>query len=314
MASGTAIAAAEMVETCWRGLRFKHPSDWEPSKLPGPEESPQAILVDRRYQRLHLEWKVVDRTPDLERMFQELGEKNRDNPGRKLTGVAGWTGLVRTEQASRAARSPGAEAPPREVAVVQAGRFFSDASLLVQAVITWPGRRDASLEAAVLGSIAPLKPSDRSRWRAMGLEALVPAGFELTSAVSPVGRVTWQFRRSERPAAGLSIERIAMVRYWLQKPLEEWLADEAGRELKVLGVSPARSGPHPGCELLARRRELWTSLTGRGVHRLYRAWSCPHTKRVYVLWTERKARDRIDWPEGLEVACCTPVRPESKFA
>ena len=289
----------QLEEICWRGIRLCHPTEWEPALLSGPEKDPCCILVDRRYQRLQLQWQRLARPPDLERMFRDLQSKDEQRRSAWLSGVGGWTGLVREDEKGT---------------LVRAGRFFEDANLLVQAVLPWPGARDRRLERAVLDSVRPLEQGETVLWKALGLWARVPAEYELSSSASPVGRVTWEFRRAGRPRAGLRIERIAMSRYWLKGSLEEWLAGQVPAEFRVLRQVGADSAGHGGWELLARRRGLRNRLTETGVYRIERAWSCPEQDRVYRLSFESHCSGRIDWPEGLEVRCCRVVRPTSRLA
>ena len=207
--------------------------------------------------------------------------------------MPGWTGVVRPQ-------------PPG--LLVHAGRYFPDAGCLVQVVLACPGGRDRKLERAVLASIAPAGRSDPVLWQALGLTALVPAAFELISSTSLVGRVTWEFRRSGRPPAGLTIERIAMGRFWLKEPLGDWLAAEQPKGFRVVREGPVDCAGHDGREVASIRAGLLSSVLGRGEHRLERAWRCPAEQRVYRLTSQQRSAGAGDWPGGLEVHCCRGVK------
>lgn len=294
MTSGSIQAVQQgFTHTCWRGIRFSHPAEWEPAILSGPKEPGRCTLVDRRFQRMQLHWEILKQPPDLRAMYGQLRRSHSEHPVAGLTGVAGWTGLVRKEPQGH---------------VVHAGRYFQDSSCLVQAVFVSPGGRDSELERNVLQSIAPQAASDPALWQALGLTVHVPAAFELTSAKHLVGRVEWEFRRSARPAAVLTVERMGMLGFWLKQTLGEWLAAEQPKGFRIVRESPVSCGGHDGYEVVSWRAGVLAGLVGRGEHRLDRAWRCPGQARVYRLACQRRAPGEIDWPAGLEVHCCRRVK------
>jgi len=157
--------------TCWRGMALVHPDDWEPAALSGPKESPKCILVDRRHERLELTWQQIPRQPDLAKMYELRGKAEQAWPTKRLTGVPGWAGLVRTED---------------DRIVVEAGRYFSQEDCLAQAVLFWRGGRDVQLERTVLTSVAPQGQRKPALWPAAALRAELPAESELTSTATRV--------------------------------------------------------------------------------------------------------------------------------
>jgi len=293
--SGRSIQTVQegLDQTCWRGIRFAHPAEWTPAILSGRNEPGRCILVDRRFQRMQLHWEIVHRPPDLTRMYDELRKEHKQYAASRLSGVPGWSGIVCTE-------------PGRQV--VHAGKYFQAAECLVQVILTAPGGRHRQLEGIVLESIRPTGQTDPVLWRALGLTAVAPRAFELISSHNLVGRITWEFRRSGRPPAGLTIERIAMGRYWLKKPLTEWLIEQQPKGFRPGRQGPVDCGGHGGHELATRRWSLLGQVLGRAEHRLERAWRCAADDRIYRLTYQQRWAGEIDWPAGLEVHCCRPVK------
>ena len=278
--------------TCWRGIEVSHPAEWEPGFLCGPDVSGRCVFVDRRFQRLEVQWRRVPREPDVTQMYDRLRRSFRDRPTSALTGVTGWRGLVRHEE---------------DGCIVHAGRHFADARCLVQAVLVWPQRRDRQVERAVLESIAPQDKGPAAEWRALGLSASVPSNYELASCSNQVGRVTWEFHRRGRGLAGMSIERMAMEKYWLKTSLGDWLKTQLppgyrpGRELSV------NFGAHRGPQLHSRRTNPLRWLLGLRISRVDLAWSCPTTGMVFRVGMWQRTRGDIDSPAHLQLHCCRAV-------
>lgn len=278
--------------TCWRGLGLMHPADWEPAALSGPEEPPKCILVDRRFERLELQWQDLQRPPDLEGMYDRRDRSEQAYPTARLTGVPGWKGLVRKEETRT---------------VVEAGRYFTGAACLVQAVMIWPQRRDHDLERTVLTSVAPLREGANRLWQAVGLKVEVPAEFELARASGRVGHISWEFRKAGRGKMGVSVERIAMPGAWLKDPIREWLAGQVPKGFKAIRDAEVACGGHRGVEIHSRRGPLPTGALGRRVHRLDRAWQCDRERRVYRVSCWGRSAGEIDLPPGLKVHCCLSI-------
>jgi hypothetical protein len=285
------------VRTCWRGVLMDHPSEWEPAMLSGPKQPAKCVLVDRRSQRLQIDWQEVERSPDLDQMFQRLGKgkgkDKKDGPmPRPLSGVPGWTGIVVEEQ----------DGPT----VVRAGRHFPKVKTLVQVAVTWPGRRNRELERQVLAGIRPLDGGDQRRWQAMGLSVDVPPGFELDEAEHRVGHLRWQFVRPGRPRAGLMVERIAAPEHWLEGTVEDWARSLLPSGTKVTEESAVPQGGHEAVEIASRKGGRSRVPGLPATVRLDRAWICPADERAYhlALW---RGHDLDDLPDQCAVFCC-PAR------
>jgi len=282
------------VQTCWRGIRVAHPAEWEPARLCGPKDPTQCVFVDRRHQRLQVNWQRVPRKPDLAEMYRHRITGDAEGPRPKpLRGVAGWRGLIHRE-------GPGY--------VVHAGTFLAKQHCLVQAVLTWPGERDRQLEREVLGGIDVQPSGDGVLWSALGLSARVPGEMEMVGGSSKVGRVRWDFRRAARQSEGLILERLAMPDALLTKPLDQWLGGEAPGGFGTLGIRVVDCGPAGGYERRSRGGSPMQRATRRGIRRLDRAWLCRAEERIYRVSYWRRATGEIDWPERLEVGCCGGVR------
>lgn len=280
------ILSGGVTETCWRGIRIGHPSNWEPGFLAGPGQPTKCALVDRRFQRLEVHWEVLHRRPDLREMYRRLGKGLKHSRPEPLRGAGQWTGLVRAEKSGW---------------IVHAGRFFKDRHVLVQVVLTWPGQRDRALERAVLGGIAPQGDDDPVLWQAFGLSAMVPRRFELAESANKVGRLSWEFRRPGRGGEGLTVERLAMPRYWLKASVGDWLRGELPQGFKAWRELPVTCGGQAGTEIHSRRSNPLTAVARKGVSRLDRAWLCRQDQRVYRVGCWRRASGEIDWPAGLEI-------------
>jgi len=107
----------------------------------------------------------------------------------------------------------------------------------------------------------------------------------------------------------LTVERLAMPEYWLDKPLRDWLLDQ----LKP-GESVVRQGvvDHNGhrCErLLSARKIGWVS-SCRGIRRLRcdLAWTCPQENRVYrVSHSAPSDGEGLELPGTFSLRCCRPA-------
>jgi len=295
MASATdEIVPSDFERTCWREIEVSHPADWEAGFLSAADAPGRCAFVDRRYQRLEVQWRKVQREPDLRQMYKRIAKSfgDRDHPTSALVGAADWEGVVRRERAG---------------SVVHAGRYFRQGNWLVQTVLVWPGRRDRRIELGVLRSIAPRPAGPTRRWRALGLSVLAPAAFELASCENQVGRVTWEFRRPGRRAVAVTVERIAMSRYWLKKPLGDWLKTQLPSGYVVTAERTTRLAVHDAVELHSWQRNPLRGALGLRTRRVDLAWTCPAVQRVYRVGLSRRTRDEIDRPAPLEVDCCRPV-------
>jgi hypothetical protein len=331
----------DCTQTCWRGLCISHPCDWEAARLSEYQQPNQLSLVDRRYQRLEASWQILKRPPDLEAMYAKLektlrgknsrrstdytDERNsteghssksvksgsiREIRGKPLLGHLEWRGLVQQEATGQ---------------IVHAGRFFPTQSMLVEFVLVWPEERDNLLETFILNSVQPINDRPVLSWRALGLHVELEKEFELTEASSRVGRVCWTFERA-KPYLSITIERLAMGKFWLKENLATWLAKERPREFGLIGLAAdsmateMRRGHgtrslggieiagHEGARVDSQRGGLVAKRAHRAIRRADWAWLCPEQERVYHVAAQWMAHREPNWPQGLLARCCRDVK------
>jgi hypothetical protein len=148
-------------------------------------------------------------------------------------------------------------------------------------------------------------------WRAMGIDLDLSRQFDLVRSSAMVGRVRWEFACPKRGPA-LTVERIAMVDYWLKVPLRDWLAKELPPGGRTIRQEACRYNGHEGERLLTcSKGGIVASLRGRGSVRLDLAWRCPVEERLYhLICTELTSRDEAALPGSLVVRCCGGARRE----
>jgi len=225
-------------------------------------------------------------------MYKRVAKSFRDQPISRLTGAGNWEGVVRKD---------------KQASIVHAGRYWPKQKRFIEIVMVWPEKRDRTTELAVLRSISPQREGQTRHWRAMGLDATVPEEFALTGYEGKVGRVTWEFRRPGRPEVGLTVERIAMTRYWLKKPLDEWLKKQLPSGFRVDLEPTVNIRGHGGVELHSRQWNPLRGALGIRIRRVDLAWLCPRTERVYRVGASQRTGKAVDWPDPLLMDCCGPV-------
>jgi len=300
-----------MERTCWRGVSIEHPALWEIAVAFAPPEDGRLTFVDRRYTRMDMRWRTLKYVPDMKDMLYRFQRdaKKADDDGVETLPLKGvpepWKGFVRRG---------------KQGSVIHATRFFKEQRLLVETVIVWPKDRHRDLERYILESVsvADAKGAKTEPWRALGLEADVPAGFRLTDNNARVGRVAWTFAapaekqertKNEKQPPQLIVERLAMVDQWLAKPLEEWLKGELPPASGVLGSEKVLFNGHDAQQLLsATKIGTVGTVLGWRRYRLDVAWRCESDLRLYhVAWSmTAKKGHPIALPTALRVACCQP--------
>jgi len=299
--------AASFERTCWRDVRIDHPPEWEVVVASGPDDPGRLTFTDRRYHRLDVKWRTLKYVPSIELMLsrhQKRDKTERDKRSPLATGPAPWKGIVNKTS---------------DGWIVHAMRFFRQARLLVEVSLIWPGRRDISLENAVLASATATamdRQDDSRLWQAMGLSVTCPADYDLRQASPKVGRIQWDFSRMtpngkiDKQGGLLRIARIAMPDYWLKgRPIRDWLTDQLPADARSINQRRIGQGRHLADEIVsAIKLPLVARARGLQSMRLDLAWICPTEGRVYhVQFTQRRRDERIALPVGWEVSCCRPV-------
>lgn len=288
--------AAMLERTCWRGMQMEHPAEWELALASGLEEEGRCVFADRYFQRLDVRWKNLKYVPDMKLMLEKFRQKTQEKL--EISDLKGapepWQGVVR-------------KAPTG--CTVNAGRFFKEQRLLVEATIVWPRKRDTGQENLILKSIAPQENKESLHWRAFGIDLLMPRRMDLLTSNARVGRITWTFGQPKKSLPRLVVERIAMPDYWLRQSLGDWLAQELPLRCKKIKDGPFSFNGHDGRMLLSRTKiSTVSSLRGLRRIRLDAAWKCPKEDRVYrVAYMERKRERALNLPADFQMACCKVV-------
>ncbi|MGQ9662760.1 MAG: hypothetical protein ACUVWX_10570 [Kiritimatiellia bacterium] len=303
-----------LAHVCWQGLEIELPPDWELVRATPPSDPPACTFADRRYERLRLRWQQQPPPGDMRKLFEEDPDGGTGPSRSVLTAApAGWHGLV--TELGRAC-------------VVHAGRFFPSDDLLVEAIIIWPEGRPAALENRLLASIRPSRPVEGVRlWEAMGLRMWIGGEFDLISFRADAGLTEWRFElrqgqsqlrkeSAERrgSVSALLVRRIALPRYWLTVPLDQWIESHlpAGTRVKARRRDTFRGHETfilESCEATG----LVDRLRGKCRLRLDLAWECAVEARVYyVTWMETKRGEGIVLPEHVRIECCRPHLPVAR--
>jgi hypothetical protein len=288
--------AAELDQTCWRGVEIGHPREWELCLASGVDEPGRCRFADRRYERLDVRWRPAAAVPDLDAILTKYRVRLEKKVKLKdlTTCPSGWRGVLR-------------ETP--DGAVAHAGGFFRERRLLIEATIVWPDRRDVAAERAILRSIGPQTDSESRFWQAMGITLEAPADYVLFEAVTTVGRITWRFRQrgKDRRRGVFTVERIAMPEYWLESSIEKWLTKELPRDYSPTASQRAEYAGHSATVLDSRGKLpglLPLVKKATEVRRDF-AWLCPVEERVYRLaFVETTREPFVQLPEGFAVQCC----------
>lgn len=278
----------------WRHLRLELPPDWELLQFTRRPQRGRCAFADRYGFRLEISWRNVPSPPDFDRMMGDYAARlrARNMPDARRIRVARWPGLHGVENGVQTTRF---------------GQYFDEASCILEAVFLWPDDRDAALERAVLRGIAeePPREGGARRWRAFGLDVLVPAGTYLEEARVVPGEVDLVF---QDPAGRSRVRarRIGLVDRWLKHDLGEWIRRERwkGRvEREYVWTEQGHTvfhregrGPDPNWRRLLRGPTWWAA----------DAWRCPEDGRVYARDEDlqrRRPPTARDNPFGRRICC-----------
>ena len=126
--------------------------------------------------------------------------------------------------------------------------------------------------------------------------------------------MAWGFGRTPGQPPNLGVRRIALPKFWLNEPLEEWLkmqVDEAW-EVKISRRTTCNghTAAHMVCCRPAGARDR---LAGRRRVRADLAWQCQREERVYhVQYEETGTAHDLRVPDHVAVACCATHPPPVK--
>ncbi len=257
----------ETQEWIWRAFKVILPADWELLQFSRNFTAGRCAFADRYQYRFELDWRVLPGAPDMARMMTDYQAKLTADgtlAQAKLTDLPGWHGLSGRQGDAWTTRY---------------GRFFPDASCLVEAVAICPGSRDEPLERSVVTSIGHEGVRDGiQRWKAFGMAVLAPAACALDDCtVQPAhGSMTFSSRKRNEE---LLCQRSGMLDQWLAMPVEDWLAAQAPPDVlnatrthdTIAGhaIQRIQGGRKPGGFL--RKRRAFAAA----------AWTCPRDGRLY---------------------------------
>lgn len=226
-------------EIRWMGLRMCVPRTWEIKRHGISPVRGSLIFVDRRRQRLEINWQRPPKRPHiahtLEQSIERLRDRDRTVRITQMPDTMGWQGFVY-----------GAE--PR---FYRGMRFEAEHDCLLQVTLCADGEREESnaLARAVLGSIQLEESPEKARhWCVFGLDCTVPDGCVLERAkVFPMD-VTLEFdggkrHRVARRRASFVVRRMGMARDWFNGDTEAFARDRTrstGPRTHTLGSGPDR--------------------------------------------------------------------------
>ncbi len=278
--------------TIWRDVKLEHPVDWELFRMNRKDDRWRCCFADRYHQRLDLRWRRLKYVPDLNKMLERHHEKEKADKTTVLQGQPeGWLGTVRQTEGGW---------------IVNAGKFFENAKLLVEIVVVWPGKRDRSLENRILQGIRPAESeSGLKLWKAMGMRVRLSEQYDIIEFKAEAGRVEWIFGKERKRGPRVAIERIAMPKYWLRGTLDKWLMSQSG-EWKIMSRSKEVINGHEAAVQKAQTRGLLVdSLVLKRKVKVEKAWLCEKEQRVYKVSCGATQRSLdIDVPEDVMVYCC----------
>jgi len=278
-------------------MQIVHPADWEMAIACGVDEPGRCCFVDRRHTRLDIRWKPLHFAPHMDKMLDK--HRARAEKRQRIETLddlpEGWRGVLRVEE---------------DGTFVNAGAYFPDWRLLVEAAFIWPGRRNSALEKDVLAGTGPMDEQGPTRhWQALGLDVDAPKEFDLRKNEALPGRIVWRFQPDRPKDVRLLIERYAMPEAWLRETLRDWLQEQLEPKAKVIRFEPHMVNSHRGERLISHSRiGTVAGLRGYKSVRLDVAWRCPAEGRLYhVAYTEPTRDEEVFIPEEVAIHCCRPA-------
>jgi hypothetical protein len=281
----------------WLALEFRVPEGWEIARHGIRFDAGSLVFIDRARQRLSVSWTECPRAPDLERLFSDFANQPRE---------VGET--VRAERDCHGFRVLECELKFGE-RVSHALRFDARSRRLIELELAGTGEADdAHLMTELLASFVFSERGERSRIRAFGVHAELPAGFELCmSRVNPAD-VTLEFERktnpTERAGERVRIRRSGMARAWFDGDGARALR-QRNPELRFDGFDHVAFGPHPAVAGIASPRvAVLKRLLGRATPQRVVCWECPTRNAVFELSCSARAPSA----EELALWCCAELR------
>jgi len=278
----------------WRHLSVRLPRDWEMLQFTRNLQFGRCAYADRYDFRFELSWRAVPGPPDTDRMLSdyaaELLRNGCKEPKRIRHGA--WAGL----------QGGGGGVPASRF-----GRYFPGEACLVEAVFRWTTGADRDLAAGILDSIReePAGADGSRRWRAFGMDLLVPRGLALQSCRVEPARAEMTFENKGGSAA-LRAKRQGMLSEWFDGRVADRVRQAAAADLAVARESAVRHNGHHVVCVRGRVRRGRVALPGRRALGAYYGWICPRDGRLYEL--QSKGVEEADRPvpgTSDRLGCCS---------
>jgi hypothetical protein len=186
------------------------------------------------------------------------------------------------------------------------GRHFPEESAVVEVVFLWPEGRDERLEQKILASIGtePAREDGFRRWRAFGMDFLVPGGHVPVRCTVEPAHARMAFADA-RGRGEHSFERRGLLDAWLRDPVEDWLRRQTPADVRGAACTTDVMREHRVTRIRGPRRPR--GLAGRLRRgRLYtdEAWICPRDGRLYRHVRTDTPRERHDEDRAAHLSCC----------
>jgi hypothetical protein len=272
-ASAAALGGGEQVE--WHGLALSVPRDWEIVRHGLSPALGSLCFVDRRRERLTLSWAAVKSVPDLGRIVHEWAGLACERGAPRPFDVGSWTGLMLQTAAGVETRVVSYDA--------------STMRLLELRILARAGEERLARE--LIGGIRVRAEAEPvRRFRAFGIDVVVPRDFALRSAAVAPCDVSFRFERAaggrETPLLRFSAQRLGMAGTWFDGDFAGLLA------AKAPGVDhgPLQAVRVDGREAHACRgrclEQRWVRLLGRAREERALLWSAPEQNAIQLLRSE----------------------------
>jgi hypothetical protein len=269
-----------------------HPVDWELFRATRKDDRWRCEFTDRQHQRIDMRWRRLGYVPNLGKMLERYQEKEQKEKTVELEGLPeGWKGTLRRVEGG---------------SIVNAGRFFDAAKILVEMIVVWPGSRDQHLEKAILRSVEPVHAADGMKvWEAMGMKTYLAAEYDIIEYKAEAGRVEWVFAKQKKGGQRVAIERIAMPKYWLKGTVAQWLASQMeGWSINETWTENV-NGHEAACLRGSTNGLMVHSLLFKKNMKAQTAWLCQTEQRVYrISCTATQRKKDIAVPMDVRVDCC----------
>ena len=288
-APGKTMQADAMELWIWRHIAVRLPRDWEMLQFSCNARTGRCAFADRYAFRFELSWRSVPGPPDVERMLSDYEAELARGGATRLHRVrhASWYGLEMEDGSERSSRF---------------GRYISNHGYLLEAVFPWPQRIDRDLSRAILDGMEAETEDAHGfrRWRAFGMDVLVPPELDLSSCIVLPAQAEMVFA-DKRRRRELRVQRLGMVSEWLDGSAADWVRKNAAGRMEGAQTRVMKENGHEIMYLVGKPRRT----PGRRDVDVRCGWICPQSGRLYGLSVKRMPNpppSRRVWSDC--VGCC----------